>query len=168
MHPGGSNPRSKRADARVSGNLRAQEAETSTSQTNPPRRGHGRRVRGVGAPAPRTASAQTMGVSLTFYDTLSKGRNQRRPGGGGAGRAPGVGAGLGAHLALFLLQLDLDLSELGPQVLVGSLQGGEDLRLVPLAPAAGALLGHGEGGPRGSRASGPIACLWLLYIFSLT
>ena len=73
-----------------------------------------------------------------------------------------------SHLALFLLQLDLDLSELGPQVLVGSLQGGEDLRLVPLAPAACALLGHGEGGPRGSRASGPIACLWLLYIFSLT
>lgn len=95
--------------------------------------------------------------------------------GGGKGRGR-----VGAHLALLLLQLDLDVGELGPKLLVGGLQRGEGLGPVPLAPAAHALLGHGEGGPRGSgggrlcglgcprQAAAGVGSPPLGYIFSLT
>ena len=81
----------------------------------------------------------------------------------GSGQTPGPrrvwrserGRAWGAHLALLLLQLNLDVGELGPKLLVGSLQRSEGLRLVRLASAARALLGHGEGGPRGARG-GPL------------
>lgn len=62
----------------------------------------------------------------------------------------------GAHLALLLLQLNLDVRELGPQLLVGGLQRGKDLGLVPLGSAAHALLGHGEGGPGGAGGGPPV------------
>lgn len=76
----------------------------------------------------------------------------------GAGRWGGArrGVGWGAHLALLLLQLNLDVGELGPQLLVGGLQSSEGLGPVPLAPAAHALLGHGEGGLRGAGGRPPV------------
>lgn len=65
---------------------------------------------------------------------------------------------MGTHLALLLLQLDLDFCELGPQLLVGSLQRTQELLVcfVPLASAARALLGHGEGGLRGTQGGPPV------------
>lgn len=52
--------------------------------------------------------------------------------------------GKDAHLTLFLLELYLDVGELGPELFIGSLQGGQGIRLLPPSSAAGALLGHGE------------------------
>lgn len=64
-----------------------------------------------------------------------------------------------AHLALLLLQLDLDVGELGPELLVGSLQGGQGIRLVPPGPA-GAPLGHGEGRDSPAAPAAPLYIFW--------
>lgn len=61
-----------------------------------------------------------------------------------------------AHLALLLLELDLDVGELGPQLLVGGLQGGQGV-----GPGAAAAP------PRHGAAPRPPAVLLLRrYIFS--
>lgn len=52
--------------------------------------------------------------------------------------------GKDAHLTLFLLELYLDVSELGPELFIGSLQGSQGVQLLPPSSAAGALLGHDE------------------------
>lgn len=77
------------------------------------------------------------------------------------------------HLTLLLLELDLDVGELRPELLVGSLQGGQGVG--PLSPgaAAGALPRHGEAARRGAGAGPAVPALRLLllaaprYIFSL-
>lgn len=77
------------------------------------------------------------------------------------------------HLTLLLLELDLDVGELRPELLVGSLQGGQGVG--PLSPgaAAGALPRHGEAARQGAGAGPAVPALRLLllaaprYIFSL-
>lgn len=66
--------------------------------------------------------------------------------------------GRGAHLALLLLELDLDVGELGPQLLVGGLQGSQGVG----PGAAAAPLRHGAA-PRP-----PAVLLLHRYIFSPT
>lgn len=74
--------------------------------------------------------------------------------------------GIDAHLTLFLLELYLDVGELGPELLVGSLQGGQGVRLVPPRAAAGALLGHGEAVAGTASRSGRLVLPSAHYIFS--
>ena len=51
-----------------------------------------------------------------------------------------------------MLELYLDVSELGPELFIGSLQGGQGVRLLPSSSAAGTLLGHGEAARQGGES----------------
>lgn len=82
---------------------------------------------------------------------------------GGRGDA-GCGGGVGGPPALSCCSSDLISVELGSEVPRAACRR-RDLRLCPLVRRR--ALGHGEGS-EAAALSGPIACLWFLYIFSLT